>query len=106
VNRSTRVRAFAPEGTRAAPDGEHRVLHELLSQRPFPGHQQNVREHDPAVLAVERGHRVLVALTDPAQQRSVAAGTVATDGEDRRAGVPVRGALICDLPGSFPMESK
>jgi hypothetical protein len=104
VNRSTRVRAFAPEGTRAAPDGEHRVLHDLLSQRPFPRHQQNVREHDPAVLAVERGHRVLVALTDPAQQRSVAAGTVATV----KIGAPASpsGSLICDLPGSFPMESK
>jgi hypothetical protein len=29
-------------------------------------HQQDLREHHPAVLAVERGHRVLVALTDPA----------------------------------------
>jgi len=53
------------------------------------GHQQNLREHDPAVLAVERSHRVLVALTDPAQQRSVVEGTVVTSGEGRCAGVPV-----------------
>jgi len=42
------------------------------------------------VLAVERGHRVLVALTDPAQQLNVVAGTVVTGGEGRCAGVPLR----------------
>jgi len=49
-----------------------------------------LREYDPAVLAVERGHRVLVALTDPAQQRSIVAGTVVTGGKGRCAGVSVR----------------
>jgi hypothetical protein len=56
----------------------------------FTGHQQNLREHDPAVLAVERGHRVLVAPADPAQQRNVVAGTVVTGSEGRGAGFPVR----------------
>ena len=83
-------RRLAPEGARAAPHREHRVLHDLLGEHALTGHQQNVREHDPAVLAVERGHRALLALTDPAQQLSVVAGTAATDSEDRRSGVPAR----------------
>jgi hypothetical protein len=69
---------------------EHRVLHDLLGQRPLPGHQQDLRQDDPAVLAVERRHRVLVALADPAQQPAIAAGRVTAGGENRRAHVPVR----------------
>jgi hypothetical protein len=67
-----------PEGAGAAPDGEHRVLHDLLGQHPLTGDQQNLPEHRPAVLAIERGHGILVALGDPAQQRGVA-GRFGTD---------------------------
>jgi hypothetical protein len=35
-----------------------------------PADQQDLREHDPAVLAVERGHRALIPGTDPAQRLS------------------------------------
>ena len=62
----------------------------MLASDTVTCHQQNVREHDPAVLAVERGHRVLVALTDPAQQLNVVAGPLATGGEGGCAGVPMR----------------
>jgi hypothetical protein len=79
-----------PEGARASPDGEHRVLQDLLGEHALTRHQLNVREHDPAVLAVERGHRVLIALTDPAQQRGVVAGFIVAGGERRCDGVPVR----------------
>jgi hypothetical protein len=47
----------APEGASAAPDGEHGVLHDLLSEHALACYQQNLDEHDLAVLAVERGHR-------------------------------------------------
>jgi hypothetical protein len=46
--------------------------------------------HHPAVLTVERGHRILVALADPAQQPSIVAGRIVTGGEDCCADVPVR----------------
>ena len=48
------------------------------------------RVHDLAVLAVERGHRALVALADPAQQLSIVAGTVASIGESGGTAIPVR----------------
>jgi hypothetical protein len=42
------------------------------------------------VLTVERGHRALVALSDPAQQLSIVAGTVVNGGEGRDADIPLR----------------
>jgi hypothetical protein len=42
------------------------------------------------VLTVERGHCILVALADPAQQLSIAAGRVMTGGEGCCADVPAR----------------
>jgi hypothetical protein len=83
-------RRLPPERARALPDGEHRVLHDLLGEHALTDHQQDVREHNPAVLAVEPGHRVLVAPADPAEQRRVIAGAVVTGDEGRCAGVPVR----------------
>ena len=89
-----RTRRLAlPEGARASLPGCGRastVLHDLLSQHPLTGHQQNLRQNDPAVLTVERGHRILVALADPAQQPSVLAGRIVTCGEGCCADVPVR----------------
>ena len=62
-----------------------------LGECALTGHQQDLREHNPAVLAVEAGHRVLVAPADPAQhrsiiQRNVAAGRVVTGSVGRCAG--------------------
>ena len=74
-------RRLTPEGARPAPDSEHRVLHDLLSQYPVADYQQNLRKHHSAVLTVERGHRILVALPDPAQQTSIVAGRIVTGGE-------------------------
>ena len=79
-----------PEGARPAPDSEHCVLHDLLSQHPLTDYQQNLCKHHPAVLTVERGHRILVALADPAQQPSIVAGRIVTGGEGWCADVPVR----------------
>jgi hypothetical protein len=45
-------------------------------EHPLAGDQQNLGERDPAVLGVERGHRVLVAQPDPAQQLQVGSGPV------------------------------
>jgi len=42
------------------------------------------------VLTVERGHRILVALADPAQQPSIVAGRIVTGREGCCADVPVR----------------
>jgi hypothetical protein len=61
-----------------------------IVEHALTGDQQHLGEHNPAVLAVERGHRVLVAPTDPAQQLNVVAGTVVTGGEGHRTGIPVR----------------
>jgi hypothetical protein len=75
ITRGTR-RGLAAERAGSVPDGEHRVLHDLLREHPLAGDQQNLGERDPAVLGVERGHRVLVAQPDPAQQLQVGSGPV------------------------------
>ena len=65
-------------------------------QRRVPGHGRR-RDHrgnparaGPLHWRQHSGLRVLVALTDPAQQLNVVAGIVAAGGEGRRADVPVR----------------
>jgi hypothetical protein len=66
---------LAAERARASPDREHRVLRDFLGQRALAGHQQDLREDHPAVLAVECRHRVLVTLADPIQQAIGQGGT-------------------------------
>ncbi len=83
-------RRLAPEGARPAPDGEHRVLHDLLGQHPVAGHQYDLPEHHPSVPPVERGHRVGVTLADPVQQRGIAAGRTGPGRDSGGAGIPVR----------------
>jgi hypothetical protein len=66
--------AVTPERPGPAPGGQHRVLQDFLAGGRIPGHQVDLREHDPPVPVLQLAQRLLVTGRGPAQQPGVADG--------------------------------